>query len=151
DEVERQQKVYSDVLGRQWKSEVMSWPDGNNNRTVYSTSVNVLDARDEVKLVNQYSGSAPYDASSTNENASCPTGTCQKTTMTYDGYGRLQTKHIPQQDAGKFTAYTYHSDDRVQSITDARGAAKNYVYNNRGLVSNITYTAPTGVPTSASV
>src|SRR6266576_2741323 len=58
DEVGRQQKVYSDVLGRQWKTEVLTYPDGNNNRSVYSTTVNSYNARDQVELLRQYSGSA---------------------------------------------------------------------------------------------
>src|SRR6202007_69274 len=45
DEVERQQKTYSDVLGRQWKTEMWTWPDGNDHRDVYSTTVNVSNAR----------------------------------------------------------------------------------------------------------
>ena len=40
DEVGRQQKVYSDVLGRQWKTEVL-----NDNGTVYSTTVNTYRPR----------------------------------------------------------------------------------------------------------
>ena len=51
DEVGRQQKVYSDVLGRTAKSEALNW-DG----TVYSTTVNTYNARDQVTLVRQYQG-----------------------------------------------------------------------------------------------
>jgi hypothetical protein len=35
-------------LGRQWKTEVL-----NSGSSVYSTTVRVLNARDQVKLVNQ--------------------------------------------------------------------------------------------------
>jgi len=77
DEVGRQQKVYSDVLGRQWKTEVLNWPDVNGNRSVYSTTTNTFNARDQVTQVRQ------------TDNA---TGTYQDTTMSYDGYGRLQSK-----------------------------------------------------------
>jgi YD repeat-containing protein len=150
DEVGRQQKAYSDVLGRAWKTEVLNWPDGGGNRSVYSTSVSVYDARDQIKILNQYSGSAPADASSTNESVSCPDGTCQKTSMTFDGYGRLQTKHVPEQNAGTATMYAYNADDTIQSVTDARGASASYIYNNqRHHVNEIHYNAPTGItPTS---
>ena len=43
-----QQKVYSDVLGRPWKTEVLNWPDNNGNRSVYSTTTNTLNALDQV-------------------------------------------------------------------------------------------------------
>src|SRR5205823_3727584 len=50
DEVERQQKIYSDVLGRQWKTEIM------NGASIYSATVNVFNARDQVTLVRQWAG-----------------------------------------------------------------------------------------------
>ena len=143
----RTQKIYSDVLGRQWKNEVLNW-----NGTVYSTSVSVFNARDEVKIANQYAGSAPTEASSTNENVSCPDGTCQKTALTYDGYGRLQSKHVPEQNAGTATVYAYNSDDTIHSVTDARGASASYVYNNgRHLVNEINYDAPSGITATSNV
>lgn len=143
----RTQKIYSDVLGRQWKSEILNW-----NGTVYSASVSVFNARDQVKIGNQYAGSAPAEASSTNENVSCPDGTCQKTALAYDGFGRLLTKHVPEQNAGTATVYTYNSDDTVQSVTDARGASATYIYNNgRHLVNEIHYSAPGGITPTSSV
>ena len=51
DEVGRQQKVYSDVVGRQWKTEVLNW-----NGTVYSTTTNAFNGRDQVTLVRQWTG-----------------------------------------------------------------------------------------------
>jgi YD repeat-containing protein len=152
DEMNRQQKVYSDVFGRAWKTEIWTWPDANNNRSVYATTVTVYDARDQVKIVNQYVGSAPLDASSTNENVSCPGGTCQKTTTTYDGYGRLQSKHAPEQNTGTVTAWTYNPDDTVHSITDARGASATYTYNNgRHLVNLVEYGVPTGTAATPNI
>jgi Tol biopolymer transport system component len=145
DEAGRQQKIYSDVIGRQWKSEVL-----NDDDSVYSTTVSVFNARDQVKLVNQYAGVAPSDASSTNEAVSCPTGTCQQTTMTYDGYGRLQSTHAPEQDLT--TNYSYNPDDTINSVTDARGASATHVYNNnRGLVNGINYYSPSGVASTPNV
>jgi len=144
DEMGRQQKVYSDVLGRAWKTEQLSWPDQSNNRTVYSTTVQVYNARDQVIRVKQYAGSAPAAASSTNAAASCPTGTCQETVMGFDGYGRLQSKHLPEQNSGTAIVYAYNPDDTILSVTDARGATATHGYNNRHLVTGITYTAPPG-------
>src|SRR5437588_597736 len=77
DEVHRQQKIYSDVLGRQWNTEILNW-----NGSVYSTTTNTLNARDQIAQVRQTDNSS---------------GTYQDTTMNYDGYGRLQTKHVPEQ------------------------------------------------------
>jgi YD repeat-containing protein len=145
DELGRRQKVYSDVLGRQWKTEIL-----NSDSSVYSANVSIYNGRDQIVRVKQYSGAAASDATSTYEAASCPTGTCQESTMSYDGYGRLQSKHVPEQNAGTATVYAYNPDDTILSVTDARGASATYGYNNsRGLVNNITYSAPSGVaPTS---
>jgi YD repeat-containing protein len=35
----------------------------------------------------------------------------QTTTMTYDGFARVKTKHVPQQDDGKATVYEYYPTD----------------------------------------
>lgn len=64
--------------------------------------------------------------------------------MTYDGYGRLKTKHVPEQIAGTATTYNYNSDDTLLSVVDARGAATNYAYNNRHLANTVSYTVPQG-------
>jgi len=134
DEMSRQQKTYSDVLGRQWKTEVL-----NSNSSAYSTSETTLNARDQATLVRQFQGD---DQS----------GVHQDTTMNYDGYGRLQTKHAPEQSTGANTIYAYNSDDTIQSVTDARGASATYGYNNnRGLVTSISYGAPYGVAATAAV
>ncbi|MDX6530033.1 MAG: hypothetical protein QOH41_2323 [Blastocatellia bacterium] len=50
DEVGRQQKVYNDALGRQSKTEVM------NGDSVYATTVNTYNARDQLTLVRQFQG-----------------------------------------------------------------------------------------------
>ncbi|HEX6716097.1 MAG TPA: hypothetical protein VF088_03260 [Pyrinomonadaceae bacterium] len=124
----RQQKIYSDVLGRTVKTEVLNWADGS----VYSATVNTYDARDQVTLTRQFSGAAPSDLS-------CPSGTCQKTELIYDGYGRLKTRHLPQEDTQAVTSWTYNADDTVASITDPRGAVATYSYNGRHLVTSITH------------
>jgi len=75
-------------------------------------------------------------------------GTYQETTMSYDGYGRLQARHLPEQNVGSTTSWTYNSDGTINTITDARGAVSTYGYagNNRGLVKTITHTLA-GSPT----
>jgi len=123
----RQQKVYSDVLGRSWKTEVLNWEGGS----VYATTISTYNVRDQDTLIRQYAG---------DQNS----GTYQDTTATYDGYGRLQTKHLSQQSAGTATSYTYNSDDTVASVTDARGASSIYSYNGRHLLTGISYSVPSG-------
>jgi YD repeat-containing protein len=122
DEVGRRQKVYSDVLGRNSKTEILNW-DGS----VYSTTINIFNARDQVTLVRQFQGTEGG-------------GLYQDTTMTYDGYGRLQTRHVPEQNAGTATVYVYNADDTVQSVTDARGATCIYSYNGRHQITSATHT-----------
>ena len=116
----RQQKIYSDVFGRTLKTEILNWQGG----TVYSTTVNTYNARDQLTQVREYAG---------------PEGstTYQDTSMTYDGYGRLKTKHVPEQNGGTATTWVYNADDTVQSITDARGATSTFTYNNARHLPNI--------------
>lgn len=132
DEVGRSQKVYSDVLGRQWKTEVL-----NSNGSVYSTTEATLNALDQATFVRQYQET---DQS----------GVFQETANTYDGYGRLQTRHAPEQDAGRSTTYSYNQDDTVASMKDARGAKALYGYNNRRLLTSIGYDI-SGVPSGQNV
>jgi len=129
----RTQKIYSDPLGRTAKTEVLNW-DGS----IYSTAANTYNARDQVTLLRQYAGS--------DQNT-----TYQDTTASYDGYGRLSTRHAPEQNAGTATVYNYNADDTVNSVTDARGASTTYTYNNRHLVSAINYSAPSGITATPNV
>lgn len=134
DEVGRQQKFFTDALGRHLKTEVLNW-DG----TVYAASTNTFNARDQVTLTRQYQGAEG-------------SGVYQDTTMSYDGYGRLATKHVPEQNVGAATVYAYNSDDMISSVTDARGASTTYGYNNnRHLVNTITYSAPSGITPTSNV
>lgn len=70
--------------------------------------------------------------------------TCEQSLMTYDGYGRLQTRHVPGQDPTRVTTYSYNDDDTVSSLVDARGASQTLSYNNRRLINGISYSAPQG-------
>jgi YD repeat-containing protein len=144
DEVGRQQKVYGDVLGRQWKTEVL-----NSNSSVYSTTESTFNARDQVTQVRQFQG---LDTS----------GVYQDTTMTFDGYGRLQSKHEPEQKVDSnnssstdHTTWTYNNDDTINSVTDARGVTSTFGYNARRLLTSITYPSaqnlPTGVAATSNV
>jgi YD repeat-containing protein len=143
----RQQKIYSDALGRTVKTEILNWEGGS----VYATTVNTYNVRDQETLVRRFAGAAPADLS----DLSCPSGTCQKTDLTYDGYGRMKTKHTPaQQDDVNNPASTdhvtwdYNSDDTIQKITDPRGTVSNFTYNNRHLVTGVSYSLLSGVPTT---
>ncbi len=136
----RKQKVYSDIQGRQYKTEVLSW-DGS----VYSSTVTKFNGRDQAVWVKQFVGVAPGDALSSD---SCPIQppaepqSCQITSVTYDGHARLKTQHKPQQAPGNGTIYDYYQNDEVHTVSDARGAVATYTYNNRGLVTNISHVMP---------
>ncbi len=132
DEMGRRQKIYSDPLGRTAKTEIL-----NTDGSVYSTASNTYNARDQVTLLRQYQGA---DTSTT----------YQDTTMTYDGYGRLQARHAPEQNAGTATTYSYNNDDTILSVTDARGASATYTYNYRHLVTGISY-AGAGITATPNV
>jgi YD repeat-containing protein len=143
----RQQKVFSDVLGRTVKTEVRNW-DGSgaygtgDDSSVYSTVVNTYNVLDQITQKREYAGS----------NLS---STYQDTIQTYDGFGRLATRHLPeQQDDPNFstdsdhTTFTYNADGTIATVKDARGALTTYGYagTNRGLVKSVTHTL-TGSPT----
>ena len=40
------------------------------------------------------------------------------------------------------TTYNYNTDDSISSVVDARGAAANYTYDNRGLTTQVSTTSP---------
>jgi len=132
----RQQKIYSDVLGRTVKTELLNWQGGS----VYSTVVNEYNARDQITSAKQYQGLES-------------TGIYQESTMTYDGHGRLKTRHVPEQQVDPnnssstdHTTWDYNADNTVQKVTDARGASQEFTYNARHLVKRITYAGPAGDP-----
>jgi YD repeat-containing protein len=105
-----------DVFGRLKQVDELNW-----NQTVYATTTYTYNPLDQLTQINQAG---------------------QTRSFAYDGYGRLQSRTTPEQGT---TTYTYFADDAVQTVTDARGATATLTYNNRGLVTGITYGVPAGV------
>jgi hypothetical protein len=90
----RKQKIYEDILGRTVKTEVFEW-DGS---TVYSTTVNTFNGRDQITNTRQYAGSTS-------------SSTYRDLVMTYDGHGRMKMRHYPIEDANANTTWTYNTDE----------------------------------------
>jgi YD repeat-containing protein len=129
----RQQKIYKDVLGRMVKAEILNWEGGS----VYSTTLNSYNARDQLTQVRNYAGAETST-------------TYQDTQMTYDGYARLKTRHLPEQNPGTVTTWNYKDDDTIERVTDARGATSTLTYNSRRLLTTIAYAAPSPIPPTAT-
>jgi hypothetical protein len=131
-EVERKQKAYSDVFGRIYRTEIL-----HTNQSIYSSALMEYNVHDQPLSITEYAGDPGSG------------GASQQTTMTYDGYGRLLTRKRPLDTAP--TTFTYYNNDTLQSATDARGAVSTYTYNNRNLVTDVTYTVPSGVAATPNV
>ena len=135
----RKQKIYQDLIGRTVKTETFEW-DGS---TVYTTVINKHNGRDQVLETQQFAGGTG--------------GVHQDVVMTYDGHGRMLSRHYPIENAGASTSWSYNVDDTVQAITDPRGSVTSYAYGlpylseKRALVTNIAYTPSSGVPDSPDV
>jgi RHS repeat-associated protein len=122
DERGRRRKYTMDVLGRLKQVDELNW-----NQTVYATTTYTYNPLDQLTQINQAG---------------------QIRSLAYDGYGRLQSRTTPEQGT---TTYSYFADDAVQTLTDARGASTTLSYNNRGLVTGITYGVPAGVAVTPNV
>src|ERR1051325_4713496 len=122
DELGRRRKLTSDVLGRMKRVDELNW-----DQSIYATTTYAYNARDQITTINQAG---------------------QLRTFAYDGQGRLQTRTTPEQSA---VSYSYFADDAVQTMTDARGATTTLTYNNRRLVTGITYGVPSGVAATPNV
>jgi YD repeat-containing protein len=132
----RTQKIYSDILGRTYKTESMKW----HGTTVYSTNLTTFNGRDQVlTAIEQDNSKSPMVS--------------QTSSMTYDGFGRVKTQHIPQQNANTATVYNYNADNTVQNVTDARGATSHFIYNSLGLLQQKSYSVPNGsnIPVTPTV
>ena len=99
---------------------------------MYAATTTEYNARDQATQIRQYAG--PVTGS-----------TFQDTVLSYDGYGRLSSRHVPEQNSGTATVYAYNADDTVLTITDARGAITTHSYNGRHLLTQVAYSPPTGV------
>ncbi|HEY6250260.1 MAG TPA: Ig-like domain-containing protein, partial [Candidatus Angelobacter sp.] len=124
DEVGRQIRTTDDIFGRPVKTEVL-----NADRSVYKTTTTVYNVRDQVISSVEQQGSS---------------GTSQTTTLSYDGFGRLASRQLPEYKSGRSTTYSYNSDGTVRSITDPLGNIQNFSYNGRHQVTQLTYTRPDG-------
>jgi YD repeat-containing protein len=135
DETGRKRKSYSDVLGRNTKIEIYQ-TDGITLYSTTSNTYNGLDQLTDMKVYDETNQSRPF----------------QETTIDYDGFGRLRTRHVPEQqvDAGNSvstdqTTWQYNADDTVQMVVDARGVSATYTYNARRLLKRTQYAGPSGV------
>ena len=72
------------------------------------------------------------------------TGTPQVRSFTYDIWGRLASETTPE--AGT-VSYTYTANDQVATTTNARGVTTTVAYNNRNLMTGVTYSDPTPAST----
>lgn len=74
--------------------------------------------------------------------------------MSYDGHGRLKTRHYPIEDALTETTLIYNADDSVQQSIDPRNVITSFSYNDpRGLLTGIAYQVPAGstIPSTPNV
>jgi YD repeat-containing protein len=132
----RTQKIYEDILGRTYKTEVLDWGGSN----AYTTTVQTFNGRDQVVNTRQYAGTTG-------------SSTYQDVSMTYDGHGRMKTRHHPIEDTNAETTWNYNADDSIQSVIDPRNVITDFTYDNRGLLTDIKYTLPSNssIPDSPDV
>ena len=115
-------------------TEVYGW----NGTTVYTSTEQKFNGRDQVLRTRQFEGTTSGS-------------TYQDVTMTYDGFGRMKTRHYPIEDAQTETTWNYNLDDSIYQIIDPRGAITDFTYNSRGLTTQIAYTPVSGVPDTPTV
>jgi hypothetical protein len=66
--------------------------------------------------------------------------------MSYDGHGRMSSRHYPIEDTGTQTFWTYNADDSINTVTDPRGVVTNFgYYSTTGLLHTISYDVPTAL------
>ncbi|MCA1613999.1 MAG: hypothetical protein LC800_07585, partial [Acidobacteria bacterium] len=88
EEAGRRRRVTHDVMGRAVKTEVLNW-----NGSVYSTTTNRFNARDQVTRARAYQGQAPSPEPEAEGQG------YQTATYEYDGFGRLRSTKEPSQTA----------------------------------------------------
>ena len=136
----RTRNVYEDQLGRPWKTEVLNW-----NGSIYTTKTVKYNALGLVVRERQYTGAAPQPEPTAEGSG------YQTKTFAYDGHGRLQSRHMPEYDAGKADVYEYNADDTVLRMTDPRGVKANYSYDGRRLLTGVAYDTVSGVSDTADI
>ena len=119
DERGRRRKLTMDVFGRLKQVDELNW-----DQSVYSTTTYTYNARDQITQSSQAG---------------------QVRTFEYDGYGRLWKRTTPEQG---LTTFTYNADDTLYQLKDARNAIQTFSYNNRKLLTGVSYdvTSATGNP-----
>jgi len=110
DERGRRRKLTTDVFGRLKQVDELNW-----DQSVYSTTTYTYNARDQITQSSQAG---------------------QVRTFEYDGYGRLWRRTTPEQGQ---TTFTYNADDTLYQLKDARNAIQTFSYNNRKLLTGISY------------
>lgn len=145
DEVGRRQKLIYDVLGRLKTAQTLFIQPKeqplNGDGAVYSTTTNTYNVRDQITNINVKDEA---------------TAVSQNTQLVYDGHGRLKERWLPiylgnPQSATPYDSYEYYADDTLMKVTDPRGASATYGYNNRHLVTSVTYGVPSGVAPTSNV
>jgi YD repeat-containing protein len=124
----RQQKIYSDLFGRESKIELLNWEGGS----VYSTRVMSYTILDQLGSTKHYQGAES-------------SGVYQEVYQVYDDYGRLALRKAPIEYV--YNTFSYYKDDKPHVIQDARSATTTYTYNSRGLPTSIAYAGGIDTPT----
>lgn len=142
DEIERTNKVYYDLFGRVNKTELIGTFSGSSGSEVYKTTVNKYNVKDQI-----VNGKIYWRTPETDE--SCPTGTCQESTIEYDGYGRIWKTHLPEQrdsnNNWKFIEITYNSDDTIYQKKDERGVIRTNTYSFSKQLEQISFNQVQGI------
>ncbi len=103
-------------------------------------TVQIFNGRDQVLQTIQYAGT---------ESTS---NTHQTVSMSYDGHGRMKTRHYPIEgttaNPNAETSWNYNNDDSIQQVIDPRNAITNFSYNSRGLMNQISYSVPSSNPSN---
>ncbi len=130
----------SDELGHQTitKTDALSRlieaiePNASATDGIYSKATYVYDALDRLTQIQHRGGYNP-------NTGAVPT---QFRYFSYDGYGRLASENTPE---GGVVTYSYTANDQVATRSDGRNISSAYVYNNRNLPTNVSYSD--GTPT----
>jgi RHS repeat-associated protein len=110
DERGRRRKLTMDVFGRLKQVDELNW-----DQSIYATTTYTYNARDQITQSSQAGQVRMFE---------------------YDGLGRLWKRTTPEQG---LTTFTYNPNDTVYQVKDARNVTQTLSYNNRRLLTGITY------------